>query len=257
MAVEKTQAVILKLMPYRESSSILYLLTEHHGIVHGIAKGLRKQNTHTSFFERGFLIECLLYTKPHRDLHTISDMSVAQFYPALRTDLLASAIRDTAFETILKTISSAYPCPELFSLVVNILETLNTPATQHMHCINLWWFFRDFVSLIGFEFNRTHCIACSKPLLEATEGAYLLIEKGGFVCRHCSPLNNVRNYLSANALQLLFNPNLSAEYAQRITAAETLDITQLLASYCQYHSDTNSDSKALYFLESLLKKMMP
>ena len=174
MAVDKTQAVILKLIPYRESSAILYLLTEHHGIVHGIAKGLRKQKAQTTFFERGFLIECLLYTKPNRDLHTIGDMNVIQFYPGMRTNLVAAAIRDTVFETILKTISSSYPYPELFALVVQVLETLNTPALQHIHCAHLWWFYRDFFALIGFELNGTQCNACSKPLVEATDGTYLL-----------------------------------------------------------------------------------
>jgi DNA repair protein RecO (recombination protein O) len=253
MAVEKTNAVILKLMPYRESSGILYLLTEHHGIIHGIAKGLRKQKPSTTFFERGFLIECLLYTKPHRDLHTISDMSVVQFYPILRTHLLAGALRDTAFETILKTISSAYPYPELYSLVVTMLTTLNTPAAQHDLCAHLLWFFRDFVALIGFELNRAHCLACSKPLSEATEGAYLLIEKGGFVCRHCSPLNNVRNYLTADMLEIVVCPNSSIGFSTRISTAETLNLIKLLTLYCQYHSDTGGDRKSLLFLESLLQ----
>ena len=258
MAVEKIHAIILKTLPYRESSSILYLLTEHQGIVHSIAKGLRKQKATTAFFERGFTIECLLYTKPQRDLHTIGSMHVVQFFPALRMNLLCSAIRDTAFETILKTITPAYPYPEIFKLTLQLLQELNMPAEQQKHIISLWRFYRDFVSLTGFGLNGNECLACLRPLADDAHGAHLITGKGGFICNQCSPLNNAGTYFSAPTLQLLFgnvaNPD---QIPPEITASEARRITRLFDSYCHYHGNTNADNKALYFFETIVGTNTP
>jgi recombinational DNA repair protein (RecF pathway) len=38
MTIEKTTAYVLKTLPYRESSGIFHLMTENHGLIHGIAK---------------------------------------------------------------------------------------------------------------------------------------------------------------------------------------------------------------------------
>jgi len=257
MAVEKTQAYILKTIPYRESSCILYLLTESYGIVHGIAKGIRKQKSQPVFFERGFLVETLLYTKPNRDLHTLAEMNVVQFFPRLRMNLFNTALRDTAFETILKNIRTGYPYPELFSMITSFLKLLeHQPANYKLPTI-LWKFYLDFSAIIGFELDTHTCISCSNSIGDSPAGAYLIIEKGGFVCNRCSPLNTTkRNYLSNNILRLLTNNrnpgNRVPDGTVEISPAEAKRITMLLASYCQYHNDTGIDNKALNFLEMLL-----
>jgi DNA repair protein RecO len=124
MAIEKTKAFILKTLPYRETSGIFYLLTEQQGLVHGIAKGIRKKKPGTCVPERGFLIETLVYIKPHRELHTLGEVQMVGYYPAIRSDLVKCAIRDAAFETILTNVSVGFPAPELFSLVAAYCDAL-------------------------------------------------------------------------------------------------------------------------------------
>ena len=105
MTVDKTKAFVLQATPYRESSCLVYLYSDRHGLVHGIAKGVRGKKAGQFCLERGFLVELLLYAKPHRELHTIAGVSVVGFYPGIRTNLYKNAVRDVAFEVIMKSMS--------------------------------------------------------------------------------------------------------------------------------------------------------
>ena len=121
MSAEKTDSVILSVAPYRETSCILRLFTHTHGLVHGIAKGARGGGKSSTPLDRGFLLESLLYYKPNRELHTLGSPHVTNFFPAIRSDITKSALRDVALELYLKSITQSEPHPELFELLVSFL----------------------------------------------------------------------------------------------------------------------------------------
>jgi DNA repair protein RecO (recombination protein O) len=251
MAIEKTKAFVLKTLPYRESSGIFYLLTERHGLVHGLAKGIRKKKAGASFLERGFLIETLIYIKPHRELHTLANIEMMDYYPRIRNDLVKGAVRDAAFETILASLSSEFPAPELFSLVGEFLSALDRRSGKFPAL--LWNFYGSFSHLMGFGINDKQCISC-KNELPIAGNLYLIIEKGGFACDHCAEVKDHRKAFPVTALEFFPGRNRGRSHASHptISDAEQRRITRLIASYCQYHCDTKSDLKALTFLESLL-----
>jgi DNA repair protein RecO (recombination protein O) len=251
MAIEKTRAFVLKTLPYRESSGIFYLLTERQGVLHGIAKGVRKKKTGEAFPERGFLIETLVYSKPHRELHSLADIRMIEYYPRIRKDLVKGAVRDAAFETILASVSADFPCPELFSLLTEFLVTLEG-RTGHFPSL-LWNFYAAFSHCMGFGMDGERCVVCKNKVSNGGD-FYLLIEKGGFACESCTGPKDRKNLFPATALQDLSSRAIGAfpENRPGLSPAEERRITRLLASYCQYHCDTCSDLKALGFLEALL-----
>ena len=251
MSIEKMKAFVLKTLPYRESSGIFYLLTERQGVVHGIAKGIRKKKTGASFLERGFLIEALVYVKPHRELHTLGDVQMIDYYPRIRNDLVKGAIRDAAFETILTNVSAGFPSPELFSFVTEFLFALED-RTGHLPSL-LWNFFAVFSRLMGFGMDCKRCVSCKKELSCACNVS-LMIEKGGFVCEKCADLSGPRTLFPPEALGFLGAQNISEIPASvvNLSLADERRVTRLLASYCHYHCDTRSDFKALEFMDSLL-----
>ncbi len=251
MAIEKTKAFVLKTLPYRETSGIFYLLTERQGIVHGIAKGIRKKKASACFLERGFLIETLIYSKPHRELHTLGDIHIVTYYPAIRKDLIKSALRDAVFETFLTNVSAGFPVPELFSLATRFLVCLeqqkgNTPAL-------LWSFYYEFSAFLGYRLNCDACVSCGRNF-SVSQAAYLVYEKGGFACDRCVGQKDMRHRVPPPLLKALALSDdcTLAEGIETLPAAERRCITRLFASYCHYHSETASDYKALEFLDSLL-----
>ncbi len=242
---------MLKTLPYRESSGIFYLLTERQGVVHGIAKGIRKKKTGASFLERGFLIETLIYIKPHRELHTLGDVQMMEYFPRIRNDLVKGAVRDAAFETILASVSTGFPAPELFSLVGDFLRALEKRSSRFP--VLLWNFYAAFSQFMGFGISGKQCVLC-KGELPAIGDLYLVVEKGGFACEQCAGAHDLRGRFPGEARRLFLSGNIgdATDTHPALSRTEERRITRLMASYCQYHCDTKSDFKALSFLETVL-----
>jgi DNA repair protein RecO (recombination protein O) len=251
MTIEKTRAFVLKTLPYRESSGIFYLLTERHGVLHGIAKGIRRKKTGASFLERGFLIEALVYIRPHRELHTLANIEMIEYFPRIRSDLVKGAVRDAAFETILASVSAGFPAPELFSLVGDFVSTLSGWSGNFPQL--LWNFYFSFSRVMGFGINSRHCVSC-KNELPADGDLSLIIEQGGFACDRCSGARDHRKLVPASVLRELAAKDLMGKDVKRpgLSAFDERRITRLISSYCQYHCETQADFKALSFLETLL-----
>jgi DNA repair protein RecO len=251
MASEKTIALVLKTLPFRETSGIFHLLTTNHGLVHGIAKGIRKKKTSASFLERGFLIETVVYIKPHRDLCILGDIHIVDFYPLTRVGLIENALRDAMFEMVLATVSAGHPYPELFLLLKRFLEELEARRPRPSARF-LWRFYQEFSLIMGFGFDLGKCVVCHKPMA-AFSGGYLVVEKGGVTCYNCSAYKKSENFVPRQALDFLDNGiSLKNKEMQAFSHNETRRLTRLFASYCQYHCDKHFEHKALLFLDSLL-----
>ena len=253
MAPHKTKAFILKVNPYRESSCILYLFTEHHGLVHGIAKGVRQKKSGIPSLERGFCLELLLYTRPHRELHTLAAIAILDYYPRLRTDLYKNAVRDMAFEVILATMSPDSPHPEIFSYLSRFLAHLE--ARPHAQCFPgmAWRFLYDFSALMGFGPNIDTCANCGGGL-SGKSGAWLFLESGTLLCGACAARHGKTGAFLPRAVLALLSEAAGQEHQEeieRMSGQEVRRISHQLARYCQYHFQHYSDFKSLEFLDSL------
>lgn len=253
MSVEKTTGYVLKTLPYRESSGIFYLLTENHGLIHAIAKGIRRKKTSASFLERGFLIETLLYLKPNRDLCILGDIRIMNFFPKTRVDLIGNSIRDAMFEMVLATVSVGLPYPELFQMLTLLLDFLENNNGSCLKPILLWRFYHNFALIMGFGINLENCVFCKKSTSNLS-GGYLVVEKGGLACERCAQKKDKGNFVQKQVLEYL-NPVIISLYNKELSpfsSEEFRRLTRLFASYCQYHCDNHFEHKALAFLDSLL-----
>jgi DNA repair protein RecO len=253
MSIEKTTAYVLKTLPYRESSGIFHLMTENHGLIHGIAKGIRKKKTSASFLERGFLIETLIYVKPHRDLCILGDIRILNFFPKTRVNLFGTAIRDAMFEMILATVSAGHPYSELFQILTRFLGFLEENKDLYLKPILLWKFYQNFASIMGFGLNLVNCVVCQRTM-SGLLGGYLVMEKGGLACESCAQKKDMGYFVQKQALEYLIPTQafLTSLETPQMSLLEIRRLTRLFASYCQYHCDSRFEHKALAFLDSLL-----
>ncbi len=250
MTVEKTHAFVLKTLPYRESSGIFHLLTERQGVIHGIAKGIRKKKASVLFPERGFSIETLVYSKPNRELHTLGEIQTIDYFPRIRRNLMKTAIRDAAFETILTSVSPGFPCPDLFSLTREFCGALER---EERPVLLLWRFYMAFSIVMGVGLRIERCAACDRKLSGVGFG-FLVNERGGIVCENCISRQDHHTRIPETVLHFLQARDVSsiAECPDGLSCADVRRITRLLAAYCQYHCSACKPLKALDFLDSLL-----
>jgi DNA repair protein RecO len=260
MSPHKTKAFILKVTPYRESSCILYLLTPDHGLVHGVAKGVRQKKTGAPPLERGFLVEALLYSRPHRELHTLGALALLEYYPSIRTDLLKNVVRDIAFEALLKTMSCDASHPEVFSYMIDMCDRMEAASPQGCFPVMAWQFFFQFSRLMGVAPDLDTCYSCGRPV-EGADGAFLLLERGVATCSGCATAageSNSGSFLPTSVLRSLKkNGNAAGDEACCLPSSDVRRITLLFARYCQYHFHHVSDFKSLAFLDSIVPDTAP
>jgi len=246
MSAQKITALVLTLAPYRETSCILRLFTPTHGLVHGIAKGIRKDSKSIPI-DRGFLLEALLYYRPNRELHTLGSLQVTDFFSDLRTDIVRSALRDIALELYLKSITQSEPHPELFDLIISFLKSLESARRGILFPL-LWHFINRYCFLAGFGIDIEECQSCGSDLTK--DGGILDIPAGVLTCKKCAP---VRTHTQANlnASIIGFLEEINVDESVKLQKNEYLRITELLLSYCRHHFDIRGDFNSLEFIKSL------
>jgi DNA repair protein RecO (recombination protein O) len=246
MGIQKTRAVILSMLPYRESSAIVTLYTNEYGRVNGIAKGVRKRSKNSLPLERGFLIDLILYIKQGRDLHTLADINICDYYPEIRGDLYKTAIRDAAFELLLKSVMASEPHPELFSLLQQFLISLqSTDATENFAL--LWKFYLKTAGFLGFAVRLDSCRCCGREIL-ISEGGFLAMESGGLYCSKCGVNRSLSGtYIQGTVLQKLNGSSLPL----KMPTNELIRLSRLTAAYCRFHLDIRTEFKSLNFIEQI------
>ncbi|MBD3390799.1 MAG: DNA repair protein RecO [Chitinivibrionales bacterium] len=249
MAPTKTRAVVLKVLPYRESSYILHLFTESHGMVHGVARGMRTARGQR-FLERGFLTELLLYVKAHRDLHTLGSIQVLQFWPATRAALVRSAVRDVAFELVLASIRVTDPHPELFAFFEDLLGDIETRPERAVYPFVLWRFYLQYAAMMGFGLDLERCVQCGTDT--AGRVAYVNTTRGGVECDRCARTRAPSNRIEPDTGRLLAGKTGMEGARGRLSGEDAQRITGLLAGHCRYHFDIRAESKALEFLAGVV-----
>lgn len=254
MAAEKTKALILKVLPYRESSCILNLFTNEYGLVHGVAKGVKRKNNATPSLERGFLSELMLYHRPNREMHTIGAISLLNYYPSTRTDLYKNVIRDLAFEVLMQTMSCDAAHPEIFSYLLDFCAHLESQSASQCFPVMTWQFLFHFCRLMGVAPSLEVCAVCGN-MLDNSDGAFLVTDHGCFRCASCalSPGKN-NGFVPAPVMKSLQGENSETDNFQiaLLPPAEIKRLIRLFTRYCQYHFHCPHDYKSLDFIESFL-----
>jgi DNA repair protein RecO (recombination protein O) len=249
MSIDKTSALVLTHIPYRESSTIVTLFTSDHGKVSGIAKGIKKQLTRGVPLERGTLIDLVLYIKPGRDLHILSDISISDFFPVIRSSLEKTAFRDIALELLIKAIKDTESHPELYMAAVRFFSDLNDCSGNSSGFILLWKFCFEIAQFLGFGIDLRRCIACHTDITELQRGAFFLVDRGGLLCPQCS-----RGYVSGECF--VENSAISAlnaiSFDKSSGSLDFLRLTRLFISYCRLHMDIHYEFKSMQFLEELI-----
>ncbi len=249
MAPSKSDAIVLSILPYRETSAIVYLFTRNHGLIHAVARGLRNRKGDGRFLERGAAVETDIYIKSGRDLQTLGAITLTQAFPGIRADLYRTVVRDVALEVLLRTIRNTETHPELYDLLQRFLRNLEDSRGAGGTQLELWAFLLEFMSLLGFGLEIQRCRHCGADLHRGQQRS-IHFGEGGCFCTLCRP-----NPPSTAILPPWF-PDLPAPEGNPPPSLDQnwiqlSSVTRLLTAFCAYHFEISPKFKALEFMESL------
>lgn len=186
MALLATDAIVLHVFDYLESSRILKLATRDAGIQSVLAKGMRragrKYGSAVDLFADGV---AHIHTKPGRDLQTLASFDVVRARPEIAADLErftgASAVAELALR-FLRDDSH----PALFDVLTRALDGLcvaEGDAAREAALAGAW----NLVGELGFAPALDQCGECHAPIDPAATVSFVH-RAGGVLCPLCARL---------------------------------------------------------------------
>lgn len=175
--IYKTEAVVLRRVPFSESDYLLTLYTPQHGKVKALAKGARKptsrQTGHVELYSRTHLV---LYRG--RELHTITQAEVQDTYRIVQENLERSVYASHFVELMDQFAFENEENQPAYLLLVEALGWLCEP-TVDLKLAARYYELR-LLRVMGFEPSLFDCAIGSEPL--EAQNQYFSPVEGGVVC---------------------------------------------------------------------------
>lgn len=182
MTAVNTRGVLLRSHPYSESSRVLRFLTEDHGVVGVMAKGIRKGHRGGGMDLFGE-VALTLHIRPGRELQTLGEVSPIRPRRGLGSHPLRLACAGVLAELVLRHHGEA-PTPEVFSALGEGLDRLEHAPLEVVPATLLAEGWR-LVSALGFHPQVAACVLCGSELGPDEVGRFDF-DAGGVRCASCA-----------------------------------------------------------------------
>jgi DNA repair protein RecO (recombination protein O) len=218
----RDSGVVLRTYKLRESDRIVVLMTEQHGKVRAVARGVRKGSS-----KFGGRLEPLshiaLLLNEGRELDSVSQVESIDAFRSVREnyDRMSSGI--AMLEAVDQIAQEREPNPKLYQMLVGALRTLAArPAPLLVP--SFYW---KVLAAAGVHPQLEVCVSCDEP-----EGlASFDLFEGGVQCRACrrgvpiSPdaLGLMRRILGGDMLSALNEPYSAAVHEVEILATKAFE----------------------------------
>lgn len=164
---------MLQTIPLGEADRIITLMTENHGRVRAVAKGIRRTSSKFgSRLEPTTHVSLQLYLG--KELDTITQAETVAHMPAIRDDLHRFGRANVMLETVDQVTPEREPNHALYRMLVGALTELDRNDAP----LVLGGFLLKLLSLEGFQPQIDMCVACgSESNLVAFD-----VDDGGLRC---------------------------------------------------------------------------
>jgi DNA repair protein RecO (recombination protein O) len=218
----RDQGVVLRTIRLGEADRIVTFVTQGHGKVRAVAKGVRK--TKSRFGSR---VEPISHVAVQfyegRELDIVTQAETIDHFPAIRDDLDRMGKAQSLLEAIDQVAQEREPNPRLYTMLVGALRAL----AAHDSPLVVPAFFWKLLSVEGAHPLLDQCAGCGA----ADDLVAFDIGQGGVLCRACrqgqaiSPeaLALVRRILGGGLAEALNEPASAAAFEVEHLAARAME----------------------------------
>ncbi|TSA51547.1 MAG: DNA repair protein RecO [Actinobacteria bacterium] len=235
MTQYRDNAVVLRTYKLGEADRIIVMMTQEHGKVRAVAKGVRK--TKSKFGARLEVlshVDVLLYRG--KDLDIVNQVELVESSAPLHADLDRLTQGLSMLEAVDLIADDRQPSPHLYRMLVGALKALGEQASPLVLAAFYW----KLLAAEGVSPQLSRCVGCDQD----TELVAFDMIQGGAQCRQCRTGVSI----SAFALQLLqqvLGGQLNMALAQDATPA-TAEITHLATQSMEHHIERRLRSVAMF-----------
>jgi DNA repair protein RecO (recombination protein O) len=184
MALRSDQGIVLRSFPFGEADRVVVLLSPNRGKLRTVAKGVRKTKSRFGGRLEPFThVDLVVYEG--RNLETITQVSVIEAFPDLRSDLDRVMAAVTMVESIDAVAQEGESSTRLFLLLQRGLKALEGGASGNDLISS---FLLKLAGVVGLAPSLTRCASCGS--VEDLER--FSFSGGGVVCANCRMEGAVR-----------------------------------------------------------------
>jgi DNA repair protein RecO (recombination protein O) len=197
MAIQKTEAIVLKTQPLRTSSLIVTFFSRSFGKLKGVAKGVRlERELRGGIYELFTRLEIVYYEKTRSDLHLLSEADIVDSYDPLRSRLESICYAGYFSELVDELCEVHDPHEKIFDLLdfcYRYLSSLPGPRVARLFEIKL-------LNEIGWLPFLDACLMCGEKKLE--QGFFSAMQ-GALLCSRCHDRHQDARPIAAAPLALM------------------------------------------------------
>lgn len=193
----RTRAIVLRRRDIGEADRILTLLSEQHGRIRVVAKGVRRPGSRLAGHLEPFCVTQVLIART-RGLDIISQAEIGEAFSTLRTDEGSIAAAGRLAELVDLLTPEEQPHEGLFDLTRASLALLDRGADDRRAVLLI--FQMGLLRHLGYRPRLDPCIGCGTSLRPESNA---FSPEGGVLCSDCARSRADAVPLPVNALKLL------------------------------------------------------
>lgn len=197
MAIQKTEAFILRTRPFRTSSLILTAFSSSFGKIKGMVKGARKEGGgRPGLYEPFNLVEIVFYEKTRSEIHLVSETTLLETFEGLRRDLETLSAAYYFSDLVDQLTETEDPHRSLFELLHFAFQFL--PSFPPSHLTRL--FEIRLLHETGFLPHWEGCLGCGE---KNPDRVYFSVRQGAIFCARCQAKSKESRPLNPKTLEAM------------------------------------------------------
>jgi DNA repair protein RecO (recombination protein O) len=179
----KTMGIVLRTVPFSETSCVVSWLTPDFGRIATIIKGaFRPRGGFWGQFDSFYSCEVLFYHRFGGEVHVAREVSALKPRDAFRRDWRAAGCAGYLADLVARASPPEAPHPEAYRLLDELLDEL---AANGASAQLVFWFELRLLEALGLAPQFTRCVRCHRELSPQDRGVKFLSGQGGLVCGPC------------------------------------------------------------------------
>jgi len=257
MALEKTEAIILKAFNWSESSRTVLFFSREFGKLPLTDKGGRRLISKRGRLMPFARLEITFYGSEKETNGYVSDVEVLEALTFEKEGTLGRlAYGSAACELLYLLLPEQEPQPSLYTYTLAYLRLVDGCDKRSLPSLFLAFLLRT-LSHLGYHPSLAYCVGCGKDFDNTGpngDGILFSAERGGRVCPACQQPPEQYITLSPDgfmALCRLQTASLTEAAAEPIRYTDAARLVEALTLFLSYQAGIRSDLKSLAFLEKL------
>ncbi len=252
MAAVKSPGLILKKIPFSDTSLILKVFTRESGLITLLAKGAKRPKSKYHGLLDFFTLDQFIYPeKSKSEIHVLLDAGLIREFPRLKADPVRQSLGHVFMELYLKYVAEPAQSHPHYEMLLERLEQIDESGEGIFDpVLHLCDFLLGLCAVSGFSPQFTECVQCGRP----AKGFRIRMDPdfGGPVCAACAGTGAGGMAFPGRLLKWLGRVQEMGARAGRLPREEESLAEAFLLSFLGKHAGGARPLKTLDFYREML-----